>query len=541
MDTAGEIRPSGSEPRSPVKENGGAARSVSASAVSIPDFADYRTEQAVLAAVLVEPSSLNTVLSILGGVQEGGDASGGSARKIPGEKEDRSSSPFRRTAQMIFRDPRHALIYESILELQSKQSSIDILSLADHLRRANRLEMVGGENTLLELQDTVGSTASLESWCEILRDYAMLRAMLRACRNAEEMCKTPTGDVRTLLDSVESSLFRVRNSFVRPEIKTLKVLLTETFKHFEDLLEHKVEPGIPTGFPDLDRLTGGGLKKQEMFVLAARPSIGKTSLALNIVRNVVMRDTPPTPRKRVMFFSLEMGAEQVAARLLCTESGVPLSSIMDGSFNSEREITKLTNAVSVLGQAQLVIDPTGGISIFELRAKARKEKEMNGLDLIVIDYLQLMKAPEAARESRQVEVSAISGGLKKLAKDLDVPVLVLAQLNRETEKGQGGKNAKPKLSNLRESGSIEQDADVVVFLHRDRDESKENAREGGASAGPIKSELIVEKNRNGKTGIVEVEFVPSLMVFRPIFHEYSSAYVPSGHPDEAAAGNKKKS
>ena len=534
MDTAGEIRPGGSEPRSPA-ENGSAARSVSTGPAA--DFADYRTEQAVLAAILVEPSSLNTVLSILGGVEDTSSAPAGPVRKAPGEKK-RDQSPFQRMARMIFRDPKHALIYESVLELQARQSSIDVLSLADHLRRTNRLEMAGGENSLLELQDSIGSTASLESWCEILRDYAMLREMLRACRNAEELCKSPSGDVRTLLDTVESSLFRVRNNFVRPEIKSLKTLLTETFKHFEDLLEHKVEPGIPTGFPDLDRLTGGGLKKQEMFVLAARPSIGKTSLALNIVRNVVMKDIPDKPRKRVMFFSLEMGAEQVAARLLCTESGVPFSSIMDGSFNSENEIDKLTKAVTVLGQAQLVIDPTGGISIYELRAKARKEKEMNGLDLIVIDYLQLMKAPEAARESRQVEVSAISGGLKKLAKDLDVPVLVLAQLNRETEKGQGGgKNAKPKLSNLRESGSIEQDADVVVFLHRDRDESKENAREGGSS-GPIKSELIVEKNRNGKTGIVEVEFVPSLMVFRPILHEYSSSYVPSGHP-EAADGKKK--
>ena len=171
-------------------------------------------------------------------------------------------------------------------------------------------------------------------------------------------------------------LFRVRNNFVRPEIKSLSTLLNETFKHFYDLLDKKVEPGIPTGFPDLDRLTGGGLKKQEMFVLAARPSIGKTSLALNIVRNVVMKDVPDKPRKRVMFFSLEMGAEQVAARLLCTESGVPLSSIMDGSFDATNQIDRLTNAVSVLSRAQLVIDPTGGITIYELRAKARKEKKL---------------------------------------------------------------------------------------------------------------------------------------------------------------------
>ena len=501
---------------------------------SVPDFADIKTEQAVLAAILSEPSSLNTVVSILGGVSD----PDGAMKKVRTAPGDGQNSYFQRAARMLFRDPKHALIYEAILELQAKQNGVDALTLSEHLQRAGKLEMIGGMNTLLELQDTVASVANLESWCEILRDYAMLREMLRACRNAEEMCRNPASDVKTLLDEVEQSLFRVRNSFQKSEIKDIKTLMKETFEFFMRLCNREIEPGIPTGFPDLDNLIGGGLKKQEMFVLAARPSIGKTALALNIVRNIAMKEVPGQPRKKVMFFSLEKSAEQVAQRMLSTESGVPLSSIMDGSFNSHSEVGKLTAAVSVLSKTKLVIDPTGGISIYELRAKARKEKDQNGLDLIVIDYLQLMKASEAAKDGRQVEVAAISGGLKKLAKDLDVPVLVLAQLNRETEKGQG-KNTRPKLSNLRESGAIEQDADVVVFLHRDRDEAKEKANPE-QNTGPIKAELIVEKNRNGKTGIAEMEFVPSLMVFRPLLHTYPKSFVPGQEGAAAPEGEKGK-
>ncbi len=486
------------------------------------DFADFNTEKAVLAAILADPANLNTVISILGGVT---DTATQNQKKIPGQEK---VSFFQRVSRMMFRDPKHAMIYEGILELQTKQNTVDVLSLSQQLQKTGKLEMIGGLNALLELQDTVSSTANVEAWCEILKDYAMLREMLKACRNAEALCENPQNDVKTLLDEVEATLFQVRNSFVHQEIKDMKTLMTDTFQFFMRLCNREIEPGIPTGFPDLDNLTGGGLKKQEMFVLAARPSIGKTALALNIVRNIVMKEVPGQPRKRVMFFSLEMSAEQVAQRMLCTESQVPLSSIMDGSFNSANEISKLTAGVSALSKAQLVIDPTGGISIYELRAKARKEKEMNGLDVIVIDYLQLMKATEAAKDGRQAEVAAISGGLKKLAKDLDVPVLVLAQLNRETEKGPGGgKNARPKLSNLRESGAIEQDADVVVFLHRDRDEAKEKNQQDTGPRGPIKSELIVEKNRNGKTGIVEMEFVPSLMVFRPLLHSYSRDDMPN--------------
>lgn len=404
----------------------------------------------------------------------------------------------------MFRDPKHALVYESILEVSSRQGAVDILTVADYLQKTNRLAAVGGMDYLMALQTSIASSSNIEGWCSILRDCAMLREIIRTCSNALDICRNPEKDVRATLDAIESSLFQVRNNFTQAEIKPFRALLGETIQFFSDIVQKKTTTGILTEFADLDRLTGG-LRKQEMFVLAARPSIGKTAIALNIVRNIIMKEIPDQPRKKVAFFSLEMSALQVTQRLLCTESRIPLSSIMQHRMPMD-ELHRLTLAANELAKANLTIDPTGGLSVFELRAKARKLKETQGLDLIVIDYLTLMRAEVKATDGRQVEVAAISGGLKKIAKDLDVPVLVLAQLNRDVEKGQGGKNARPKLSNLRESGAIEQDADVVVFLHRDRDETKDASED--AQRNGVKAELIVEKNRNGATGRVDLLFFP---------------------------------
>lgn len=501
----------------------GTSGQISTVAGSVPVFADFETERAVLASILIEPASINTAMTVIGGLSTADD--GGKSPKKPqqGSVDGLAKSLFRNVAHTIFYDQKHAAIYEAMLQMHEKSIGIDVLSLSDWLSRAGRLEIIGGQAMLLEIQSAIASTANMESWCMILRDYAMLREMVRTCSSALEMCRHSQDDVKTLLDTIESEVFKVRNKFVQPEIKELKTLVTETFEHFMKILNKEVEPGIPTEFPDLDKLIGGGLKPGEMFVLAARPSIGKTALALNIVRNIVMKDAGK--KRSVAFFSLEMSAEQVTQRLLCTEAKVPLSSIIDGSFKPG-DMSKLTSAVKSLSGAKLYIDPTGGISVFELRAKARKLKEAHNIDLIVIDYLQLMKAGDAsAKDGRQVEVSAISGGLKKLAKDLNVPVLVLAQLNRELEKGQSAK-ALPKLSHLRESGAIEQDADVVVFLHRNRDDAKESNTDANRSG--VESKLIVEKNRNGKTGIVELKFYPSMMEFRCVEHRYGSEDVPSG-------------
>ncbi len=508
-----------------------------ASSNSIPqtaDYADYEVERSVLACILADPSCTNTVASMLGvqfRTSQQGKGKGASGSDM---------SEFARNAKIMFRDPKHAAIYQSILEVKSKSpnDSPDLLSIEDSLRRSGKLEMVGGVEALLDIQSSIGSVANVENWCGILRQWAMLREMISACTSSLQLCREPGGkEIHELLDGIEQAFFAVRNDFHRSEIKSIDVLVSEAFQHFLALMDKKIEPGIPTGFSDLDKLLGGGLKKQEMVVLAARPSIGKTALALNIARNIAMRNLPdkrvdrdqqPVSKdiKSVAFFSLEMSAEQVAQRLLCTESKVSLSSISDGTFNIE-ETNRLSRGAEALSGAKLFIDPTGGLSIFELRAKARKLKESeSGLDLIIIDYLQLMRAGDvASRDGRQVEVSAISGGIKKLAKDLDIPILVLSQLNREVEKTPNNKTARPRLSNLRESGSIEQDADVVIFLHRDRDEAKENNRE--AARNGVESLLLVEKNRNGKTGEVKVNFFPSLMEFRSITHKYGEQDIPA--------------
>lgn len=483
---------------------------------------DLEAEKSVLSAVFLDPANFTTVSSILGSVA----SSDNKKKKSAKESAPAIGNPFfRRVASTMFHEPMHAAVYEAMLNLSEGKLAIDVLSVSDWLSRAGRLEMIGGLEALLELQTYIVSAAHLESWCHLLRDYAMLREMMKTCSMSLDLCKQGHENIKELLDSVESEIFQVRNKFVQSEIVELRTMLKVVFEDLQQIALHQVTPGLPTEFPDLDRLIGGGLKPGEMFVLAARPSIGKTALALNIIRNIINRETDgPKSRKKVAFFSLEMTDKQIIQRLLCTEAKVPLSAIYEGSLQPA-DTMRLGAAVDSLRKANLFIDSTSAISVFELRAKARKMKELNGIDLIVIDYLQLMRAGDRSAESRQVEVAAISGGLKAIAKELNIPVLVLAQLSRESEKAANPKeNPLPKLSHLRESGAIEQDADVVVFLHRNRDESKENNAEDQKDG--IKSMLIVEKNRNGRTGIVNMRFIPQLMEFRCIEHRYDKEDIP---------------
>lgn len=519
--------PAGEElPSAPPESRRTTRKAAESGSSALPVFASLATERSVIAALITDPSCIATVGSILGGLSKPADGH----RKVLNDPNAVARDAFHSMATMIFYDPKYALLYETILEMNSRSIGVDLVSLSDFLLREKRLESIGGQDFLLELMSSIASTANIEAWCITLRDFAMLREMLRACSGAVDMCKNSHGDVKALLDSVESEIFKVRNQFVQPDIKSLPDLLETTFAGFMDLYTKKKDSGIPTGFAELDRLIGGGLKPGEMFVLAARPSIGKTAIALNIVRNIIMRDLGGK-RFNVLFFSLEMSGVSVAQRLLCTEAKVPLSDIMDHKIGG-KEVQSLTAAIMKMKGSSLMVDETAGISVFEVRAKARKINDRQKLDLIVIDYLQLMKSGESVRiENRQVEVASISGGLKKLAKDLQVPVLVLAQLNRESEKDQGnGKgDVLPKLNNLRESGAIEQDADVVVFLHRKRDESKDNNPDANRIG--VDAKLIVEKNRNGKTGLVNLKFFPALMEFRSIEHRYSDLdRTPSENP-----------
>ncbi len=429
-------------------------------------------EKAVLAAILREPvTAIDTTVTI-----------------------------FR--SEDVFYSPANREIYSVIVELGKEDASgIDLISVMQRLRERGKLDAVGGEVYLAEVEMAISTTVNLENWCQLLVKYAILRRMIDVCADSMLKCYDADLDATAVIEEIESDIFEIRNQNDSGSIVEVADIIADEIKELMAINQGKKEIGLRTGFAQLDDYTGG-LKPGEMFVLAARPSIGKTSLGLNVIRNVAMKRPDRVP---VAFFSLEMTEQQIARRLLCTEAGISESVFWNHSFNNS-DLTKLTAAADAITGAKVFIDPTGGLTLAELRAKARRLKMTEDIKLIVIDYLQLMHA-DARTESRQQEVAQISGGIKKLAKDLKIPILVLAQLNREVDKN-ASPTARPKLAHLRESGTIEQDADVVTFLHRNRDESKGNVESTEAF-------WIVEKNRNGRTGELKMIFYPSRMEFVP--------------------------
>ena len=414
----------------------------------------------------------------------------------------------------VFFTPSHRELFSTILKVAEEQDAkkVDLINVLFELRRSGKGDLYD-EVTLAELYGTVATTANIESWCQSLRDLHTLRKMIGICNESLLRCYDPAASAAKLVEDFETAVYKIRESGERQDFLSIKECVRKEFKYLTDVYEVQIEVGIPTGFTQMDKLTGG-LKKGEMFVLAARPSIGKTALALNIIRNITFPSRTVRPRKAV-FFSLEMTAEQIARRLLCTEADLSEGDFREKDRLRPADMNRLAQAVDGIRKAKLYIDPTPGLTVMELRARARRmyltkdEKGDPMIDLIVIDYLQLMHADVNANDGRQNEVAAISGGLKALAKELNIPVLVLAQLNREVDKNARA-DARPKLSHLRESGAIEQDADVVAFLHRNRDEMKDLPR--GQST---KAELIIEKNRNGQIGLVNLLFFPYRTEFCP--------------------------
>ena len=437
-----------------------------------------------------QPHALNVERAVLGAML-----------REPGSCIDLAVAQFGR--QEVFYAPAHRVIYSTLVELHSQNRDADLVSLAQLLKERGKLDGVGGEVYLAELDGSISTTVNLESWCKILVKYATLRRMIDVCSTSLMKCYDTDHDISELVDEIESDIYSVRHDDAAHTVYSIQELVSNEVSSLISIMNNEVEVGIPTGFASVDEYTGG-LKKGEMFVLAARPSIGKTTLGLNVIRNVALHPAKP---RAVAFFSLEMTEQQIARRLLCTEAQVSESSFWNHSF-LDSDLDKLGRAAEKIEKAKIWIDPTGGLSIAELRAKARRLVSQHKVELIVIDYLQLMTADERI-ESRQQEVAKISGGIKKLAKDLNIPVLVLAQLNREVDKN-SSPNARPKLAHLRESGAIEQDADIVTFLHRNREDTK-NAAPGTS----VEAEWIIEKNRNGRTGVVKLLFYPARMEFVP--------------------------
>ena len=408
--------------------------------------------------------------------------------------------------------PAHEIIYSLVLEFGEKSKPIDFVALKQALKDRNQLEEIGGPEYLSDLYNFVPTSANAGYYVDIVREKYVLRRLISACNRLSTQCYDQQGEIEPLLDEAEKEIFAITGEHVKTEIVPTKDLVMEAIEQIEKLYENRGSvTGLPTGFIELDRMTSG-LHPAEMIVIAARPSMGKTAFAMNIAEHVAM-----DIGKAVAVFSLEMSSQQLVQRILCSRAKVDLQRVRNG-FLSERDFPNLTAAASQVAAAKMFIDDTPGLSVTELRAKARRIKSQHDIQLIVIDYLQLLRSmSRRAQDNRQLEISEISAGIKALAKELNLPIIVIAQLNRQpdTRAKEGGR---PRLSDLRESGSIEQDADLVGLLVRpeyyETDDEAKQERAGEA-------ELIIAKQRNGPTGDVPLTFLKQYTRFESRAREHS--------------------
>lgn len=403
----------------------------------------------------------------------------------------------------VFYDLRHQTIFTALAEMYDSREAIDVITLQQRLKNKQLLEEVGGIAYLASLPDAVPSSANLSYYLDIVQEKYLLRKMIHTCTDVVSRVYEFEGEVDALMDEVERDILRISESRVQSQTTTIKDLVKKAINTIEDFHQRQgMLTGVGTGFTDLDKMTSG-FHPGEMIVIAARPSMGKTSLAMNIAEHVAL-----DLRLAVGVFSLEMTSESLVLRMLCSRSRVNLRNVRDG-FLAERDFPKLTGAAGKLANAPLFIDDTSGLSILQLRAKARRMHQQYDVKLFVIDYLQLLHSTARRAENRQQEIADISNGIKSLAKELSVPVIVLSQLNRELERE---KNRKPRLSDLRESGAIEQDADVVGLLYKpSSDEDENGAPQPEEDAVPVN--LLIAKQRNGPTGDVNLTFLKSYTRF----------------------------
>ena len=403
---------------------------------------------------------------------------------------------------VVFYDLRHKTLFDVLAEMYDAKDAIDIITLRQKLKDSNFLESIGGVAYLNALQDSVPSPANLSYYIEIVREKHLLRKTIQTCTQVVTQVYEHEGEVDALLDEIEREVMAISEERVENEgLRPVKDLVHSAINTIEEYYSKQgALTGVATGFPELDKMTTG-LHGGEMVVIAARPSMGKTSLAMNVAEHVALEQNLP-----VGVFSLEMTSESLILRMMCSRARVNLRNIREG-FIVDRDFPRLTKAAGQLSNSPIFIDDSPGLSILQLRAKARRMCQQHGVKLFVIDYLQLLHSTaRKAADNRQQEIADISSGIKGLAKEMDVPVIVLCQLNRDVEKR--GEGAKPKLSDLRESGSIEQDADLVGLLYKPS--SGGDDEEGDAPAEPTEGEsvnLLIAKQRNGPTGDVRLTFL----------------------------------
>ena len=410
-----------------------------------------------------------------------------------------------------FHRPGHRRIYEAMLELFQKNDNIDLITTREILERNNQLDEAGGTAYLASLMDLVPSAANIKFHCKIVREKAVLRSLIKVASRIASMSYEGSQDVESLLDEAESKIFEISERRSSAGFDPINEILKGTFEVIEKLYDKQERiTGVATGFTEFDNLTSG-LQPSDLVVIAGRPSMGKTSFVLNVAEHVGIEGRVP-----VAIFSLEMAKEQLAMRLLSSRARVDGNSLRRGFLSQERDFPRLALAAGNFSESAIFIDDSASISVLEIRARARRLKAEHDIGLVIIDYLQLIKGRDRI-ESRQQEISEISRSLKALAKELNVPVIALSQLSRAVETRGGDR--RPLLSDLRESGAIEQDADVVAFIYREEvyrtDEDEGNSDVAG------KAEVIIRKQRNGPIGTVSLTFLKEYTRFENQEARYS--------------------
>ena len=405
-----------------------------------------------------------------------------------------------------FYDKRHGLIYAAMMRLYERHRPVDLLTLTEELKKKNDIETIGGSAYLTELTNYVPTAAHAEAYAELVAQKAIRRRLIKASADISELGFDEETSTEELLEQAEAQLFAVSDQSLKQDLVSIESILTDSFDRMEELHRNKGQlRGVRTGYRDLDNMTAG-LQRSDLIILAARPAMGKTTLVTNLAYNVATIAKQP-----VLFFSLEMSKEQLVDRMLADASGVDAWNIRTGNL-SDDDFSKLSDAMGELAEAPIFIDDTPGVSVLEMRTKARRAAHDQPLGLVIIDYLQLMQGSGRGDGNRVQEVSEISRGLKLIARELNVPVIALSQLSRSVE----SRNPQiPQLSDLRESGSIEQDADIVMFIYREAYYNPETERENI-------TDLIIAKHRNGPTGKVELYFHPERLRFMSLDRKHDS-------------------
>jgi replicative DNA helicase len=440
---------------------------------------NIEAEQAVLGAIFLQPSSLTLASELL----------------IP---ED-------------FYRASHQKIYNAMLELSDKGEPVDLVTVTSVLANSNILEEIGGVSYLSDLANSVPTAANIEYYGKIVEEKSILRRLIRTATGIAQDGYSREDEVEVLLNEAEKTIMEVAQRKNAGAFQNIKDVLVQTYDNIELLHENKGDvTGIPTGFVELDKMTAG-FQRNDLIIVAARPSVGKTAFALNIAQNVATKTD-----ENVAIFSLEMGADQLVMRMLCAEGNIDAQRLRTGSLTPE-DWGKLTMAMGSLSDSGIYIDDTPGIRVSEIRAKCRRLKQEAGLGMVMIDYLQLIQG-SGRSDSRQQEVSEISRTLKELARELKIPVIALSQLSRGVEQRQ---DKRPMMSDIRESGSIEQDADIVAFLYRDDYYDKESENKNII-------EIIIAKQRNGPVGTVSLAFVKEYNKFVNLERRFDDAGVPAG-------------